>query len=312
MVIRASKTDPTLNRSFRDYTEARKLFADTARVRTPKDKARVENQVPYVRERCFAGEVFTADLGAIRRHAEVWCRDVAGARVHGSTRQVPREVYERDELPHMQPAPAATFDVPHWCDPKVHPDHHVQVLKALYSVPTHYIGKTLGARADRSSVRLYLGMEIIKMHPRRAAGQRSTDPKDFPPGKAPWALRDVDAVVRSAREQGAHVGAFIERLLGGPVPWIKLRQAYGLLRLCQRYGQDRVNALCARALAFEVIDVRRIEGMLKDARRTEDAAVATGRVIALPARFARDPSAFATRTAVGDGEPGNTRDGGER
>jgi len=312
MVIRASKTDPTLNRAFRDYTEARKIFADTARARTPKDKARVENQVPFVRERCFAGEVFTADLGAIRRHAETWCRDVAGARVHGTTRQVPREVYERDELPHMQPAPATTFDVPHWCDPKVHPDHHVQVLKALYSVPTRYIGKTLDARADRSSVRLYLGTELIKMHPRKAAGQRSTDPKDFPPGKAPWALRDVDAVVRSAREQGANVGAFVERLLGGPVPWIKLRQAYGLLRLCQLYGQDRVNALCARALAFEVIDVRRIEGMLKDARRTEDAAVATGRVIALPARFARDPSSFATRATVGDAAPGSAQDGGDR
>src|SRR3569832_453616 len=123
MVIRASKTDPTLNRAFRDYTEARKIFADTARARTPKDKARVENQVPYVRERCFAGEVFTADLGAIRRHAETWCREVAGARVHGTTSEVPREVYERDELPHIQPAPATTFDVPHWYDPKAHPDH---------------------------------------------------------------------------------------------------------------------------------------------------------------------------------------------
>ncbi len=71
--------------------------------------------------------------------------------------------------------------------------------------------------------------------------------------------------MRSAREQGAHVGAFVERLLGGPVPWIKLRQACSLLRLCQRYGHHRVRALCARALAFEVIDVRRIQGMLKDA-----------------------------------------------
>ena len=306
MVIRASKTDPTLNRAFRDYTEARKLFADTARVRTPKDKARVENQVPYVRERCFAGETFTSDLSAIRRHAETWCRDVAGARVHGTTRQVPREVYERDELPYMQPPPRAAFDVPHWCDPKVHPDHHVQVLKALYSVPTRYIGKTLDARADRSSVRLYLGTELIKMHPRKAPGQRATDPADFPPGKAAWALRDVDAVVRSAREQGTQVGAFAERLLRGPVPWLKLRQAYGLLRLCQRYGQDRVNALCARALAFEVIDVRRIEGMLKDTRRTEDAAVAIGRVIPMPARFARDASFFATRPGA------DVQDGGER
>jgi hypothetical protein len=145
----------------------------------------------------------------------------------------------------------------------------------------------------------------------RGATGRSTDPKDFPPGKAPWALRDVDAVVRSAREQGAHVGAFVERLLGGPVPWIKLRQGYGLLRLCERYGQDRVNALCARALAFDVIDVRRIEGMLKDARRTEDAAVATGRVIALPARFARDAAAFATRAVTG-GRPADVQDGGDR
>jgi transposase len=312
MVVRASKTDPTLNRAFRDYTEARSIFADTARVQRPQDKARVENQVPYVRERWFAGETFSADLVEIRRHAESWCRDVAGARVHGTTRQVPRNVYERDERPHMQPAPATAFDVPHWSSQKVHPDHHVQVLKALYSVPTRYIGKTLDARADRASVRLYFGTELIKAHPRKAPGQRSTDPKDFPPGKAAWALRDVDAVVANAREQGAHVGTFAERLLAGPVPWLKLRQAYGLLRLCDRYGRDRVNALCARALAFAVIDVPRLEGMLKDARRSEDAGAATGRVIALPARFARDASTFATRSAPTPHEHIAGDDGGKR
>lgn len=312
MVVRASKIDPTLNRTFRDYADARHIFADTARVRHPRDKARVENQVPYVRERWFAGEVFTADLTEIRRHAQAWCRDVAGARVHGTTRQVPRDAYDRDERSHMQPAPAEPFDVPHWSAPKVHQDHHVQVLKALYSVPTRYIGRTLDARADRTSVRLYLGTELIKVHPRKPEGKRSTDPKDFPPGRAPWALRDVDAVIRSAREQGAQVGAFAERLLDGPVPWIKLRQAYGLLRLCDRYGRDRVNALCARALAFAVIDVPRLEGMLKDARRTEDAGVAAGRVIALPARFARDASAFATRTGEVNRPSADSQDGGER
>ena len=312
MVIRASKLDPTLNRAFRDYTHARQLFADTARVQHPKDKARVENQVPYVRERWFAGESFGADITRIRQHAEAWCRDVAGARLHGTTRQVPKEVYERDERSHMQPAPTTAFDVPHWCSPKVHPDHHVQVLKALYSVPTRYIGKCLEARADRISVRLYLGSELIKMHPRKAPGRRSTDPKDFPPGKAAWALRDVGAVLASAREHGAEVSAFAEKLLDGEVPWLKLRQAYGLLRLCDRYGRDRVNALCARALAFAVIDVSRLERMLKDARRTEEAAVPTGRVIALPGRFARNASTFATRTTDAGLERATHDEGGER
>lgn len=301
MVVRASRTDPTLNPAFLDYTTARGLFADAARVQHPQDKARVENQVPYVRERWFAGETFPTDLAAIRKHAQTWCQDVAGARIHGTTRRVPREVYEAEELPHMQPPPTAPYDVPHWSHAKVHPDHHVQVLKALYSAPTRYIGRVLHARADRSVVRLYLGTELVKVHPRKAPGQRSTDPADFPPGKAAWALRDVDSVIRQARERGVQVGTFAERLLDGPVPWIKLRQGYQLVRLCERYGQDRVNALCARALAFGVIDVPRLEGMLKDARRTEDAAVATGRVIPLPARFARDPSAFATRPVVRDG-----------
>jgi transposase len=311
MVVRASATDPGLNRAFRDYTDARQLFADTARVRHPKDKARVENQVPYVRERWFAGEAFSPDLVEIRRQAEAWCREVAGARVHGTTRRVPREVYEAEERAHMQPAPEGEYDVPHWCSPKVHPDHHVQVLKALYSVPTRYIGKIVEARADRKTVRLYLGAELIKVHARKAPGQRSTDPQDFPPGKAAWALRDVDSVVRRARGYGEKVGQFAQRLLEGPVPWLKLRQAYGLLRLCERYGQDRVNALCERALAFDVIAVPRIEGMLKDARRTEEAAVATGRVIVLPARFARDAATFATRATVPPDGQTNTESGGE-
>jgi hypothetical protein len=81
-----------------------------------------------------------------------------------------------------------------------------------------------------------------------------------------------------------------------------MRQAYGLVRLCERYGSDRVNAVCARALAFDVLDVPRIERMLKTARSAEDSAP-TGRVVPLPvSRFARDPASFATvkRSPKGD------------
>jgi len=298
MVVRASKTDPGLNRAFRDYTEARALFADTARVRHPKDKARVENQVPYVRERWFAGEKFSADLVEVQHHAEAWCRDVAGARIHGTTKQKPSEAYDQNERPHMQPAPTTPFDVPHWCSPKVHVDQHVQVLHALYSVPTHYIGQTVDARADSSTVRIYTGAQLVKIHPRKAAGERSTDPTDFPPGKASWATRDVGELLANAFSHGGQVGAFAERLVEKPRSWLRLRQAHALLRLCERYGSDRVNALCARALAFDVIEVSRLERMLKDARHIEGEAISTGKVIALPARFARDSSTFATRVTT--------------
>jgi hypothetical protein len=187
---------------------------------------------------------------------------------------------------------------------KVYPDHHVQVQKALYSVPTGFIGKTMAIRADRLTVRMYLGLELIKTHARKAQGQRSTDVNDFLPGKAPLALRDVDAVIRTANSYGDQIGRFALRLVDSPLSWLRLRQACKLLRLCDGYRNDKVSAQCAWALALDVIDVRKIEGMLKDARRAEDEAVAKRQVIPVPARFARDISTFSKRQ-VTSSEHGN-------
>ncbi len=186
--------------------------------------------------------------------------------------------------------------MPTWTKAKVHPDHHAQIARSLYSLPTRFIGKTLDARADRISVRFYLGGEMIKLHSRVAPGKRSTDPQDYPVGKADYALRSVDNLKARAREHGEHVGAFAERLLSGPLPWGRMRQGYALLRLCDRYGAIRVDALCDRSLTFDVVDVSRIERMLKNAQRVEKDASAEGKIARLPeSRFARDVSAFATR-----------------
>lgn len=293
-IVRADPKDPGINPSFAEYAQARGFFVDPARVRHPQDKARVENQVPYVRERWFAGESFSDDLPALRASAEKWCIEVAGARIHGTTRRVPREVFEAEERPHLLPPPTTAFDVPRWTRAKVHPDHHVQVAYALYSVPTRYRGKSLRVRIDRKTVRLYFGNELVKAHPRVAPGKRSTDTADYPAGTAPYARRSIEGIIARSREQGEHVALYAERLLAGPLPWTRMRQAYGLLRLCERYGAERVNALCARSLAFDVIDVPRIERMLKAVRAAEDTAP-TGRVVPLPtSRFARDPASFAT------------------
>jgi transposase len=293
-IVRASAKDPTINPSFAEYAQARAFFVDPARVRHPRDKARVENQVPFVRERWFAGETFSDDIKLLRVAATRWSKDVAGARIHGTTRRVPREVFEAEERSFLLPAPDAPFDVPRWTEPKVHPDHHVQVARSLYSVPTRYIGKRLHARADKKTVRLYLQGELIKTHLRVEPGKRSTDTSDYPVGKAPYATRSVDALITRARNLGEYVGVYAERLLAGMLPWTKMRQGYGLLRLCERYGAEKVDALCRSSLTFDVVDVPRIERMLKKAQQAVDTAP-PGRVVPLPtSRFARDKSTFAT------------------
>lgn len=282
--------------AFLDYVQDRGLFVDPARVRHPKDKARVENQVPYVRENWFDGETFH-DIEDARRRALIWSRDTAGGRVHGTTRRVPREHYEEVEKPHMRPPPDAPYDVPTYAVAKLHPDHHLNFCRALYSAPHAYLRKELRVRGDSKLVKIYFGTELIKTHPRQAPGGRSTDPNDYPPGKSEYALRDVDTLLSRARERGNHVGEFAARMLAGPLPWTRMRQVYALLALCEKYGNGRVEAVCQSALAFDVIDVTRIKKKLVSARaRTET----NGNVLQLPLasvapRFARPDAAFTTK-----------------
>lgn len=301
MVVRAHATDPRINPSFLEYANARGFFVDPARVRHPKDKPRVESNVRYIRERWFKGERFGPNIYEIRAHAERWCRDVAGARIHGTTQRVPREEFETAEQSRLLPAPTEPFDVPEWCDAKVHPDHHIQVKKALYSVPHLYTERQawVRVRIDRQTVRIYFRNEVIKVHPRMKSGERSTDPNDYPTGKAVYATRSIERLVRRAHDKSQIVGSYAERLLEGPLPWTRMRQAYALLRLCDKYGTDRVNEVCRRSLDFDVVDVPRIERMLRAAQRLEDAGDKARKVVRLPpSKFARSQDSFRTVAAV--------------
>jgi transposase len=297
MVITPHATAPRIQEAFAEYAQARRFFPDPARVRRPKDKARVENQVPFVRESWFDGERFV-DLEDARRSAARWCADVA-ERVHGTTRRVVREHFEQDEKSALGPAPTSRFDVPRWTSAKVHPDHHVQVSRALYSVPTRYIGRTLRVREDSSIVRLYLGAELIKTHMRQRPGRRSTDPSDYPPGKEAYATRNFEQLVVQAGKKGAHIGAYMSRLFDGPLPWARMRQGYQLLRLVERYGAARVDAACERALAFDVIDVSRIAKLLRRNFEREAEAQAESALAQLSQypRFGRERDAFVTRAS---------------
>jgi hypothetical protein len=249
-----------------------------------------------VRESWFDGETFTS-LEHARESAAHWCRDIAGTRVHGTTRKVPREVFESIERPTMRSAPDALYDVPLYVEKaKVHPDHHIQVAQALYSVPNRYLRKYVRVRADRTLVKIYFGTELIKMHERQPPGGRATDPADYPSGKSIYATRDVDALLAKAKERGEHVGIYAERLLGGPLPWTKMRQAYALISLCDKYGDGRVEAICQSALAFDVVNVKRVANMLKSAAKPSRPEMA-GKVVQLPLpRFVRATEEFETRS----------------
>lgn len=252
---------PRLAVGFLEYAQARGFVVDPARVRKPTDKARVERTVPYVRDDCFGGEVL-ATLEQARVRSLVWCRDEAGLRRHSRTQRRPREHFDAVEQAALLPAPTTPYEVPQWSEPKVARDHYAQVAKALYSLPTRLIGKTLRARADTQTVRFYDGPTLVKTHPRKPPGGRATDPTDFPPEKTAYALRDVAFLEREATRHGVAIGTFAHGLLDVPLPWTRMRRVHALLGLVKRYGAARVEETCQLALAADCLDVTRLQRML--------------------------------------------------
>ena len=280
-----------------EYAQDRGFLIDAARVRHPKDKPRVERQVPFVRGRFFKGEAFV-DLADAQRRAEEWCATGAGLRIHGTTRRRPAEEFVTGEQGLLLPAPQAPYDVPVFSTPKVHRDHHVEVARAIYSVPGNLIGTTLTARADRATVKLYAKGQLVKVHPRQAPGGRKTDPEDLPSERSVYALRDIDHLIAIARSHGEAIGIYVERVLDNPLPWTKTRQAYRLLGLVKKWGPERVERACTRALEAEAVNVNLIVRMIEratEAEQTEHLPAPTP----IESRFARDKSEFqATKEAT--------------
>lgn len=295
LVQTADPLEPVINLGFLEYAQARGFVIDTARVRKATDKARVERTVRVVAEDCFGGEE-PLDTEGARQHALWWCLEDNGMRRHGTTQRMPREHFEAEESPRLHPVPTEPYDIPQWSKPKVAPDQHAQVARALYSLPSHFRGRKLDARADRTTVRFYdRDQKLVKTHPRVPPGKRQTDPADFPPEKVAYAMRDVRFLVRKATEHGEAVGRYAEALLDSRLPWTKMRQVYALLGLAKRYGSARLDQACKAALDVELVNVYKLRRLLEIAPLTQTpTAPAPDKVVPLT-RYLRPPQQYALK-----------------
>ena len=101
-----------------------------------------------------------------------------------------------------------------------------------------------------------------------------------------------------AADHGEAIGVFAAAILDTPLPWTKMRQVYRLLGLVKKWGPERVELACARALEAEAVDVNLVSRMLERARE-EVATDVRPEPVVIQGRFARDPSEFASATEAG-------------
>ncbi|MGO8937761.1 MAG: IS21 family transposase [Mycobacterium sp.] len=293
VIAAADAVNPQFTQGWLDYAGHAGFLTDPARVRSPKDKPRVERVVQYVRGNFWDGETFTS-LDEAQQAATAWCLRTAGTRIHGSTCARPLEVFTDAEQALLLPVPGV-YDVPVFKAVKVHRDFHAEVAKALYSLPEQWIGHMLDVRADSELVKFYHRGKLVKVHPRQPAGGRSTDRADLPEHKAGYALRDLAALIATCTAHGPNIGIYAERILDDPLPWTRMRTVYRLQGLVRRYGADRVEQACSLSLDLDVVSVNKIASMLE--RATENTTPALPQAVGQEAtRFTRNPSEFNTTT----------------
>ncbi|NDJ54587.1 MAG: IS21 family transposase [Chloroflexi bacterium] len=250
-ILQAAQDDSDVQHAYRACAEHYGFLIAPCRVRTPQHKGKVEKGGVHYVKRNFLGGRTATDIHQANRDVRVWCETTAGARTHGTTRQVPLTRFTETEQALLQPLPDTPFDPGTWKRLKLHRDGYVVCEGSYYSAPFTHIGQTLRVRLGVRTVQLYTDdYQLIAQHSRATeAGERLTHPDHLPPEKRDG-LRGREECRQLAADIGPATAAVVQTLLDEPV-MDRLPTIQRLLRLETTYGADRLEAACQRALTFQ-------------------------------------------------------------
>jgi hypothetical protein len=246
-IIKACRHDPLVQRAYAECAEGYSFKIDAYPPHDPQKKGIVESGVKYLKSNFLPTRSFR-DLADLNAQARAWVMTEAGTRVHGTTRQQPLVLFDTERAL-LQALPAVAPDLGTWHRVVLHRDCHVMHDKALYSAPFTLVGKTLWLRATDTVVALYEDYRHLYTHARaQRPGERKTLPDHLPPHARAYFERDRNWCAVQAQAVGPHCADLVSRLLGDRVAE-RLRAAQGVLSFAKRYGNTRLEAACARALA---------------------------------------------------------------
>jgi hypothetical protein len=261
-IVRAAWDDPEVQWAYRECAEHYGFLIAPCRPGTPEHKGKVEQGgVHYVKRNFLAGRKPSA-VGDANQAVLQWCEQVAGQRVHGTTKQKPLLRFRKVEQAALRPLPGIPYEPSTWKQVKLHRDCYVVFEQAFYSAPYGWVGQSLWLRAGARTVELYnAAYQRVAIHDRATApGQRLTRIEHLPPAKVPGLLLSRPHCQAQAAAIGPVTLAVVEALLAHR-PEDRLRTAGRLLRLADRFTPQRLEAACARAQAYgdgDYVTVKRI------------------------------------------------------
>jgi transposase len=262
----ACRYEPGLQRTYEELARHYQTTILPARPRSPKDKAKVEVAV-QVAERWILARLRDESFFSLRelndRIAEL-LEEINGRVMRGydATR---RELFERYDRPYLMPLPADRFVFCRWKKAKVNVDYHVAYEKHFYSVPHALLHETVEIRATEHSLEIYHKGRRVASHRRSLQkGRHTTEPAHMPVAHRKHAEWSPSRLIRWGATIGPATASLIEAILEERThPEQGYRSCLGILRLSKRYGPERLEAACERAVAVKARSYRHVDSILK-------------------------------------------------
>src|SRR5436190_17314846 len=170
-VTKPSRYEPGINRTYQDLAEHYGFTVLPARVRKPRDKAKVEVAVQIVQRFVLARlrnrRFFSlAELNTAIQE----CVSDLNAKVMRKIGKSRTELLEAIDRPALSALPSEPYRYADWKKCVVAPDYHIEISKHYYSVPSRLIRATVEARITDTTVEiLYRGQSYCEPCPLRTA-----------------------------------------------------------------------------------------------------------------------------------------------
>jgi transposase len=266
-VTRSCRYEPEVQRTYEEMAAHYGTVVLPARPASPKDKAKVEVAVQVVerwilarlRDRTFFS---LSELNAAIRELLGELND-RKMRVYGASR---KELFDSLERSALKPLPSERFEYATWKRARVNIDYHVELSGHYYSVPHALVHEEVEIRSTARIVEMLHRGTRVASHPRSSErGRHTTDPAHMPKAHLKHLEWTPSRLIRWGERIGRATGQLVEAILADrPHPEQGYRSCLGILRLERRYGRERLEAACARALLVHARSYRHVESILKN------------------------------------------------
>ncbi len=263
-VTKASRNDPVINATYQNMAEHYGTLILPARARKPKDKAKAENGVLIVerwilfrlRKRVFSS---LGELNAAIRELLIEINARPFQKLPGCR----QNAFETIDRPAMLPLPAARYEYAEFRKVRVGLDYRVEVEGRRYSVPFNLCRREVELCITAAAVEVLYRGQRVASHERGPGTADMIDPQHMEAAHRHFGMWESDHALSWAVQIGAPVCAFLEILFAGKRTKEQgYRACNGLKKLAKEFGNERLNAACARAIEIGATSLTNIRSIL--------------------------------------------------